>query len=178
MPQQPLVQQNSRPETQLSETHRINSFAKNTYFKDLPPKKCRNCVQHANKYLFTSTFLIKSLSKSKQWEECRITLVTPQTLTWQHLCITACRCIDPHQHMTQGIRKPLRIDHLQPPKYRQYHNVHIYPIMSHKHLHAGLLIFSSVLQSVGAVLGLRSYHQAQELLRCQKQEHCSNGCCT
>lgn len=37
-PQQPLVQQNSRPETQLSETHRIISFAKNTYFKNLTPK--------------------------------------------------------------------------------------------------------------------------------------------
>lgn len=90
MPQQPLVQQNSRPETQLSETHRINNFAKNMYFKDLPPQKCRNGVQHANKYLFTSTFLIKSFPSASNGANA--------ALPWQHLCITACRCTDTHQH--------------------------------------------------------------------------------
>lgn len=44
MPQQPPVQQNSRPETQLSETHRINNSAKNTYFKDLPHKNAEIVV--------------------------------------------------------------------------------------------------------------------------------------
>lgn len=41
MPRQPFGQQNSRPETQQPAqlqvaTHRINTFAKNIYFKDLP----------------------------------------------------------------------------------------------------------------------------------------------